>query len=118
MLSAGLPRTLHQRANEGSEAMLRANRRFLTCGAALAAFILGASAAQAGVSAAEAAKLGKELTEVGAERAGNKEGTIPAWVGRESFAPEMLKITRQNLEDLRVRLVKDIQQMLTDPAVT
>ncbi|HUS25371.1 MAG TPA: DUF1329 domain-containing protein [Candidatus Binatia bacterium] len=30
----------------------------------------------------------------------------------------MLKITRQQLEDLRVRLVKDIQQMLTDPAVT
>jgi hypothetical protein len=74
--------------------------------------------AHAGVSAQEAAKLGKELTEVGAERAGNASGTIPAWVGRESFRPEMLKLTRQNLEDLRVRLVKDIQQMLTDPSIT
>lgn len=36
-------------------------------------------AAMAAVSEAEAAKLGKELTPVGAERAGNKDGTIPAW---------------------------------------
>ncbi|WP_293396786.1 DUF1329 domain-containing protein [Nevskia sp.] len=31
------------------------------------------------VGADEAAKLGKELTPVGAEKAGNKAGTIPAW---------------------------------------
>ncbi|MDM4771807.1 DUF1329 domain-containing protein [Solimonas sp. SE-A11] len=37
------------------------------------------SAALAKVSAEEAAKLGKELTPVGAERAGNKDGTIPEW---------------------------------------
>jgi hypothetical protein len=37
--------------------------------------------AHAGVSPAEAAKLKGELTPVGAERAGNKEGTIPAWSG-------------------------------------
>ena len=37
--------------------------------------------AHAGVSAAEAAKLKAELTPFGAERAGNKEGTIPAWNG-------------------------------------
>ncbi|HZP11090.1 MAG TPA: DUF1329 domain-containing protein [Nevskiaceae bacterium] len=84
----------------------------------LAALLCASSAAQAGVSAAEAARLGKDLTEVGAERAGNKDGTIPAWVGAPSFSPEMLKIKRKDLEDLRVRLVKDIQQMLTDPAVT
>lgn len=35
----------------------------------------------AAVSAAEAAKLGKELTPMGAERAGNAAGTIPAWTG-------------------------------------
>ncbi|MGH8432291.1 MAG: DUF1329 domain-containing protein, partial [Solimonas sp.] len=58
-----------------------------------------------------------ELTEVGAERAGNKDGTIPAYVGKVSFSPEMLKITRQQLEDLRVRLVKDIQAMIADAAV-
>ena len=31
----------------------------------------------AGVSEQEAAKLGKELTPMGAERAGNKDGSIP-----------------------------------------
>lgn len=37
--------------------------------------------ALAKVSAEEAARLGKDLTPYGAERAGNKEGTIPAWDG-------------------------------------
>jgi len=37
--------------------------------------------AMAAVSAAEAAKLGKELTPMGAEKAGNTAGTIPAWTG-------------------------------------
>ncbi|AXQ31330.1 DUF1329 domain-containing protein [Solimonas sp. K1W22B-7] len=37
------------------------------------------SVALAKVSAEDAARLGKELTPVGAERAGNKDGTIPAW---------------------------------------
>jgi len=35
----------------------------------------------AAVSAAEAEKLHSELTPLGAERAGNKDGTIPAWEG-------------------------------------
>ena len=38
-------------------------------------------AASAGVSAEEAARLKNELTPLGAEKAGNKEGTIPAWTG-------------------------------------
>lgn len=38
-------------------------------------------AALAAVSADEAKKLGTELTEVGAEKAGNKDGTIPAYTG-------------------------------------
>ena len=37
--------------------------------------------AAAEISAAEAAKLGAELTPVGAEKAGNADGTIPAWDG-------------------------------------
>ncbi|MFZ3289360.1 MAG: DUF1329 domain-containing protein [Telluria sp.] len=37
--------------------------------------------AHAAPSAAELEKLGKELTPVGAERAGNKDGSIPAWGG-------------------------------------
>ncbi|HVT34262.1 MAG TPA: hypothetical protein VHE37_01660, partial [Nevskiaceae bacterium] len=93
-------------------------RRALTLFSCAACSALLLAPAHAGVPAAEAAKLGKELTDVGAERAGNAAGTIPAYVGRESFSPEMLKITRKDLETLRVRLVQDIGQMLTDPAVT
>lgn len=37
--------------------------------------------AQAKVSAAEAAKLGKELMPLGGEKAGNADGSIPAWDG-------------------------------------
>jgi hypothetical protein len=40
-----------------------------------------AGAAQAGVSADEAAKLKTELTPLGGERAGNRDGSIPAWTG-------------------------------------
>ncbi|AXQ29533.1 DUF1329 domain-containing protein [Solimonas sp. K1W22B-7] len=50
---------------------------FLIC-ALLAGLALPA---QAKVPAAEAAKLGKELTPMGAEAAGNAAGTIPAWDG-------------------------------------
>ena len=36
---------------------------------------------------AEAARLGKDLTPVGAERAGNRDGTIPAWTGGDLKTP-------------------------------
>ena len=45
---------------------------------------LAAMAFAGGVHAAtaeEAAQLGKTLTPLGAEKAGNKDGTIPAWDG-------------------------------------
>ena len=42
-----------------------------------------ATAALAGVSAEEAARLSKDLTPIGAERAGNADGTIPAWTPAE-----------------------------------
>ena len=44
-------------------------------------FMLFCSPVSAGVSAEEAARLKSELTPLGAERAGNAEGTIPAWDG-------------------------------------
>src|SRR6187431_1862140 len=44
----------------------------------VAGMALGASAA---VSAADAAKLGAELTPLGAQKAGNADGSIPAWDG-------------------------------------
>ena len=45
------------------------------------AMLLTVPAAQAKVSPEEAARLGKELTPLGAIRAGNQDGTIPAWDG-------------------------------------
>ena len=71
--------------------------------------------AQAKLTAVEIERLDKDLTPVGAERAGNKEGTIPAWTGGlgkppagwkrdeqgyiDPFAGEksLLTITNQNL---------------------
>ena len=43
--------------------------------------IVASSSAMAGVSAAEASRLGADLTPFGAEKAGSKNGTIPAWEG-------------------------------------
>ncbi len=48
---------------------------------ACALTVAGISAAWAQVSAQEAQRLKADLTPLGAERAGNKEGTIPAWTG-------------------------------------
>ncbi|MBV1788696.1 DUF1329 domain-containing protein [Marinobacterium sp. D7] len=51
--------------------------------ARLFAALLGcvSMSALAGVSAEEAAKLGSELTPLGGEKAGNADGSIPAWTG-------------------------------------
>ena len=43
--------------------------------------LLSAGLVQAQVTAAQAARLGQELTPIGAEKAGNAAGTIPAWDG-------------------------------------
>ena len=44
-------------------------------------FMIFCSPVSAGVSAEEAARLKSDLTPLGAERAGNADGTIPAWEG-------------------------------------
>ena len=64
--------------------------------AALAALV-GASVAatgmaQAKVSASEAAKLGTTLTPIGAEKAGNAAGTIPAWDGGITRPPAGFRV--------------------------
>jgi hypothetical protein len=46
------------------------------------------SITQASVSSEEAARLGQDLTPVGAEKAGNAAGTIPAWTGGLSTSPD------------------------------
>src|SRR5687768_18257185 len=53
---------------------------FATVVGTLAGLVLSAHV-QAAVSAAEAAKLGAELTPLGGEKAGNADGSIPAWDG-------------------------------------
>ena len=42
---------------------------------------------QAKVTADEAAKLGTELTPLGGEKAGNADGSIPAWTGGITSTP-------------------------------
>ena len=54
------------------------------------ALVLGAGAAaslQAELSSQEIARLGADLTPMGAEKAGNTEGTIPAWEGGITTPP-------------------------------
>jgi hypothetical protein len=46
-----------------------------------------ATPASAKLSDAEVARLGADLTPMGAEKAGNKDGTIPAWTGGLCAAP-------------------------------
>ena len=47
-----------------------------------------ASGAFAAVSPEEAARLGKDLTPMGAERAGNADGSIPEWGPDKTVIPE------------------------------
>ncbi len=51
-----------------------------------------ATAASAAVSPEEIARLGKDLTPLGAERAGNAEGTIPEWKGGITTPPAGYKV--------------------------
>lgn len=51
------------------------------------AMALTVNVAQAKVSEAEAAKLGTELTPLGGEKAGNADGSIPAWDGGITTPP-------------------------------
>lgn len=48
---------------------------------------LGTASVQAKVSEADAAKLGNELTPLGGEKAGNADGSIPAWTGGITTPP-------------------------------
>lgn len=51
------------------------------CALMVCAGLLVAQSASANVSADKAAQLGKSLTPIGAEKAGNADGSIPAWTG-------------------------------------
>ena len=60
---------------------MRRRNTLLTIAAALLVLLSTSGIAFAKVTAEEAARLGKDLTPLGGEKAGNKEGTIPAWDG-------------------------------------
>ena len=62
-------------------------KALLPCLSMLAGMMIGGPAAAA-VSASDAAKLGAELTPLGAEKAGNADGSIPAWDGGLSSAAQ------------------------------
>ena len=60
--------------------------------AIVAALALAAGSANAAVSAEQAARLGKDLTPTGAEKAGNADRTIPAWTGGITTPPAGFKV--------------------------
>ncbi len=66
-------------------------KRTAVCAALVLAF--AAAPSWAAVSDAEAAHLGKDLTPMGAEKAGNKDGTIPAWDGGITQLPANWKLS-------------------------
>lgn len=63
------------------------SKKIAWVGAALAVSIATATTVHAAVSAGEAEKLKSSLTPLGGEKAGNKEGTIPAWTGGLTKSP-------------------------------
>ncbi|MDD3762343.1 MAG: DUF1329 domain-containing protein [Nevskiales bacterium] len=86
---------------------------------AFAACLGVSSMALAKVSADEAARLGKDLTPVGATAAGNADGSIPAWVGGKHYdaeirgqTPESLENLRQRFEDARAKNPADFDALL------
>lgn len=86
--------------------------------AGMMALTLLSASVQAAVTPEEAARLGTDLTPIGAERAGNADGRIPAWDGglsrpnedvnrpQNPFANEkpLFTITRANLDQYRHEL--------------
>lgn len=101
------------------------------CLAAIALWTLAAcgQSAQAAATPEEAARLKADLTPFGAERAGNREGTIPAWEGGyttvwpgyqsgqprpDAFAEEkpLFQITAANMEQQADKLSDGIKALL------
>lgn len=85
---------------------------------------------QAAVPPGQAERLGRDLTPLGAERAGNAEGTIPAWTGGITAPPAgyqpgshhidpyaadqpLLIIDKNNLNNHRDKLPEGMQRLLT-----
>ncbi|WP_432698087.1 DUF1329 domain-containing protein [Marinobacterium sp. YM272] len=95
----------------------------------LLSLALSAASAHAVITADQVARLGADLTPVGAERAGNAEGTIPEWTGGltqvpagwergqdrpDFFADEkpLVVITAANMADHADKLTEGMKAML------
>ncbi len=61
--------------------------KILTLVLSISALVLASTVALGGLPADQLARLGKDLTPLGGERAGNADGTIPAWDGGITKAP-------------------------------
>lgn len=109
--------------------MYKNNIRHLAISIAL--LTQGAMVANAAVSEEEAARLGNELTPMGAERAGNEDGAIPEWTGgftdvpagfeqgdrsQNPFADDepLYTITAENLDDYKDKLADGVIQLFKD----
>ncbi len=66
------------------------------------AVTLYASSAAAAVSEGEAAQLGRTLTPLGGELAGNAAGTIPAWTGGLTTAPTGYKPGKHHIDPFAI----------------
>ena len=53
--------------------------------------VFASSSVLAKITADEAARLGNDLTPIGAEKAANKDGSIPAWTGGITTPPASYK---------------------------
>ncbi len=67
-------------------------KRNMGAAAIFAALALATGTALAAVGADQAARLGQDLTPTGAEKAGNADGTIPAWTGGITQPPAGYKV--------------------------
>ena len=106
---------------------MKIHKQLMQASGALALSLL-ATSVMAAVSADEAAKLGTTLTPIGAEKAGNADGSIPEWTGglptnagavdakgflADPFASEQPKftITAQNVDQYKDKLTPGQQAM-------
>lgn len=108
---------------------MKHNNKVVSLLTALSASLLLAHGAVAAVPAEQAAMLKTSLTPLGGERAGNADGSIPAWTGGyiqadpaykeggkrgDPFASDkrLLSITAQNMAQYADKLTPGIQAML------
>ena len=102
-----------------------AKHLFKIAGSAI--LLLSAQVAQASVPADQAAKLGKELTPIGAEKAASADGLVPAWTpaqqhgklsGEYAISPEIegdkpiATITAANMDKYAAQLSEGHKYLL------